>query len=49
MIEEDDYDEFLSKKDFFNLDCYYCIYEMHCKNAHTWKTGERYCKEFRGA
>lgn len=33
----------------FNLDCYYCIYEENCKEAHTWNTGEKDCKAFRGA
>ena len=43
------YREWLSKKPFFNLDCYYCIYENSCEDAHTWKTGERECNNFRGA
>lgn len=49
MNEEDDYDESLSKKAFFNLDCYYCIHEPFCDKAHTWHTGEKECLNFRGA
>ena len=51
MTEEEEYEykKFLQGKDHFNLDCYYCLAERDCNDAHTWDTGEKKCKYFRGA
>lgn len=46
---ESQYKQWLKEKPSFNLDCYYCIFEITCEDAHTSKTGEKECLKFRGA